>query len=213
MEKQITEKETYWSRFAKDFEERNNYVVGKGDMDIIEKVLAEEKRLKNVLELACGNGTYSKILANNSTKLVATDFSQEMVAETKQRLKDIKKIEVKKANAQKLSFKKETFDTVFAANLLHIIENPQKVVQEAARVLKPKGKFMVVDLTIDGMSFVNKLGMIFRYLKTYGKPSASGTNFSLAEIIAMLEKENMKIEKSVLIGEKSKATFVVGKKM
>ena len=37
------EKEVYWSRFADDFEEKSNYVVGKADVEIILKRLAEQK--------------------------------------------------------------------------------------------------------------------------------------------------------------------------
>ena len=57
------EKEKYWSKFADDFEELNNYVVGKSDMDIILNELSKQKNLGNTLELACGSGTYSELLA------------------------------------------------------------------------------------------------------------------------------------------------------
>lgn len=42
----MTEKETYWSRFADDFEDKSNYVVGKNDVDIVLRRLAEQKDLK-----------------------------------------------------------------------------------------------------------------------------------------------------------------------
>jgi hypothetical protein len=37
----MMEKETYWSKFADDFEDRTNYVVGKKDMGIIESFFSE----------------------------------------------------------------------------------------------------------------------------------------------------------------------------
>ena len=43
------EKEKYWSRFADDFEELNNYVVGKSDMDVILNKLSKQKDLKTPL--------------------------------------------------------------------------------------------------------------------------------------------------------------------
>jgi len=61
----VEQKETYWSRFAADFEERNYYVVGKADVELILNKVASLKNLRNVLELGCGNGTYTKVLAKN----------------------------------------------------------------------------------------------------------------------------------------------------
>ena len=33
----MIKKETYWSKFANDFENRANYIVGKNDVEIIKK--------------------------------------------------------------------------------------------------------------------------------------------------------------------------------
>ena len=41
------EKETYWSKFADDLEERTNYVVGKNDIEIIESFLSKQKALRS----------------------------------------------------------------------------------------------------------------------------------------------------------------------
>jgi hypothetical protein len=41
----MIEKETYWSKFADDLEERTNYVVGKNDIEIIESFLSKQKAL------------------------------------------------------------------------------------------------------------------------------------------------------------------------
>lgn len=53
----MEQKETYWSRFAGNFEERNYYVIGKPDADLILRKVASQKKLKNVLEPGCGNGS------------------------------------------------------------------------------------------------------------------------------------------------------------
>jgi len=82
----MIEKETYWSKFADDLEERTNYVVGKNDIEIIESFLSKQKALGKTLEVGCGNGTYSKILIREAEHLIATDYSDEMVAVTKERL-------------------------------------------------------------------------------------------------------------------------------
>lgn len=117
----MIQKEIYWSRFADDFEERNNYVIGKADLDAMLAKLSKLKELKNVLELGCGNGTYSRIIAKNADQLLATDFSDEMANASEVRLKSISNITVEKANCFNLPYADNSFDTIFMANLLHIV--------------------------------------------------------------------------------------------
>lgn len=204
------EKETYWSKFASDFEERNNKMVG-SDMSLIMEKVAQLCNLHNCLELGCGNGTYSRVLAKNATKILATDFSDEMVAETTKRLKSIKNIDVQKANCLELDFQDKQFDSVFMANLLHIIPHPEKAIQEVRRVLKNSGRLIIVSYTTDGMSFFYKLKMIFDYMKTYGKPSPYAYPLKLDMAKQMVESNGFEIEQAELVGKKMKAVFLIGK--
>ena len=203
------EKETYWSKFANDFEERTNYVVGKNDMELIETFLSKQKALGKTLEVGCGNGTYSKILILEAENLTTTDFSDEMVAVAKERLKRVENVSVEKANCFNLSYPDSSFNTVFMANLLHIIREPEKAVAEGKRVLKKNGKLIVISFTTEGMTFFNRLGMIYRYLKTYGKPSPTAQTLTVQKTRDMVKNCGFEIEEAKLIGNKSKAIFIL----
>ena len=203
------EKETYWSKFANDFEERTNYVVGKNDMELIETFLSKQKALGKTLEVGCGNGTYSKILILEAENLTATDFSDEMVAVAKERLKGVENVSVEKANCFNLSYPDSSFNTVFMANLLHIIREPEKAVAEGKRVLKKNGKLIVISFTTEGMTFFNRLGMIYRYLKTYGKPSPTAQTLTVQKTRDMVKNCGFEIEEAKLIGNNSKAIFII----
>ncbi len=204
----MEQKETYWSRFANDFEERNNYVAGK---DIIEQIchkIASLDHLNNVLELGCGNGTYTKNLVNNSTSIIATDFSDEMVEVSTLRLKNYQNIRVEKANCHHLHYADHSFDTVFMANLLHVISKPEFALQECKRVLKPGGKLIIISFTQVGMRFSNKLRLIYRYLKVYGKPPKDGRSIGLKEASIMIQKQGFRIKEAELLGCDMKALFI-----
>ncbi len=202
----MEQKETFWSKSATDFEEKNNRIIGKESMQIIKDILEKETNLGNVLELACGNGTYSKILINNADSILATDFSDEMVAETKRRLKDYSAITVEKANCFNLPYPDNSFDTVFMANLLHIIASPEKALAEAKRVVKPNGKILVLDFTFTGMKFFDKVRMLYLFLKYYGKPK-DGQNVDDKKLKELFEDLDMEVAFTKLIGGKSKAAF------
>lgn len=209
----MTEKEVYWSRFAADFEEQSKYVVGKSDVDIILQRLAEHKDLKIALELGCGTGTYSKVLAREASELLATDFSEEMVNAARRRLEAFGNIRVAKENCSGLSYEDGSFDTVIMANLLHIVPEPEKALAEANRVLKTGGTIIVISYTMDGMKFWNKLGMICRYLKTWGRPSPHARTLNLATAGDMLMKHGFDISRSELLGAKSKALYLTAVKI
>ena len=208
----MKEKETYWSRFADDFEERNTYVVGKSDMEAIRDEVSKVTGLKNTLELACGNGTYSKVLSKNADKVTVTDFSDEMVDAARKRLSGFDNVSVEKADAFDLQYPEKSFDTVFLANLLHVVPNPENIVDEVKKVLKTGGRAIVLDFGVEGMSLFSKIGMILRYLKTYGKPPSDGAALSTEDIKGLLEEAGFTVEKLSLIGRKSKAAFAVASK-
>ncbi len=171
----MEQKETFWSKTAGDFEEKNTKIVGEESMKIVLDELAKETDLGDTLELACGNGTYSKILVQNAETLTATDWSEQMVEETKHRLKDFPSIKVEQANCFDLQYADNSFDTVFMANLLHIIGNPEKALAEVHRVLKPNGKVLVLDFTFKGMKFFDAIKMLYKFMKYYGKPKEGGS--------------------------------------
>lgn len=43
--------------------------------------------------------------------------------------------------------------------------------QIAKRALRPNGKIIIMSYTMDHLKISHIIGMTFRYLKTYGKPS------------------------------------------
>lgn len=207
----MNKKENYWSRFAADFEERNNYVVGKADIDLSLKKVATLEKLGHTLELGCGNGTYSRILAPNAATLLATDLSDEMVEVTKIRLKAFNNVKVEQADCFHLRYPDNSFDTVFMANLIHIVPAPEKAIGECKRVLKKDGALVVLSYTQQGMTFCHKIGLIYRYFKTYGKPPQGGRNFGLEDAADLLKSYQFDITGAKLIGKKTKAFFIKAK--
>ena len=92
----------------------------------------------NVLELACGTGQLSVPLSPYVRLWEATDFSPNMIAEAKKRVTS-SRLHFSVQDAAVLPYAPETFDAVVIANALHILQDPDKVMAEIRRVLKPGG--------------------------------------------------------------------------
>ena len=58
-------KEEYWSRFANNFNEEQTYVVGGAIQQAILERLSGESDLGELIELGCGAGFFTKVLAGN----------------------------------------------------------------------------------------------------------------------------------------------------
>jgi ubiquinone/menaquinone biosynthesis C-methylase UbiE len=208
----MNDKEAHWSRFAADFEERNNYVVGKNEIGLMIRKVAEQKDLGRTLEIACGGGTYSRVLAKEAEMLYATDLSDEMLAVARKQLQSFPNVQLEKADCFQLPYENNSFDTVFMANLLHIVPRPENAVAEATRVLKDDGRMIALSFTSEGMSFPNKLRMVYRYLRTYGKPPAGGRKLTVEGARTMMESQGLTVVTAELIGNNRKAVFAIARK-
>ncbi|MEO0093805.1 MAG: class I SAM-dependent methyltransferase [candidate division WOR-3 bacterium] len=101
---------------------------------------------KKVLDLACGEGYNTRILARKGAKVIGIDFAQKLIDYAKeQEAKDKLGINYYVCDASNLAiFKNNTFDIVTCFMALQDIENYQKAIKEVFRVLKKNGRFVFV---------------------------------------------------------------------
>lgn len=93
---------------------------------------------KEVLEIAAGPGQLAKHVAGASKRMVATDYSNGMIAEAKKG-DSPPNLVFETADAAALPYKDNLFDVVLIANALHVMPAPEKALSEIDRVLKPDG--------------------------------------------------------------------------
>ncbi|NJO81096.1 MAG: class I SAM-dependent methyltransferase [Cyanobacteria bacterium RM1_2_2] len=101
---------------------------------------------KSLLDLGCGAGENSVYFASKGARCVAADYSPGMV-EVALKLAEANgvRVEGQVTNAMDMNFPDNTFDIVYASNLLHHIPDPTLTIREAHRVLKPGGQFCFWD--------------------------------------------------------------------
>lgn len=206
-------KEEYWSKFAHDYDEGVDYIVGKDIQQEIIKTLLEQHNLGDVVEFGCGTGYFTKVIAKNAEHIIATDLSDEMLEVARTQLKEFQTITIQKADCENVSFPSGKFDTVFMANVIHFIKNPTKALRESYRILKDKGLLLLVDYTGYGMKRFEKTKLGIRFIKKCGMPPRYfQTNLSPEDLCSLAEGAGFKIEKIQLIGEKTKALYLKGRK-
>ena len=95
-------------------------------------------RKMSTLDVGCGPGYVSAAAAERGAIPIGLDFSAEMIAIAE---KMFPQIEFRQGDAQNLPFPNASFDRVVANFALLHLANPERAVGEAARVLKPGGRF------------------------------------------------------------------------
>lgn len=103
--------------------------------------ILRENSLNRILDVGCGAGFASNVLASRGFQMTGIDFSQDAlrIAQAHDITGSVKYVQ---GDAYKLPFESQWFDAVLAFDFLEHVTNPLKVLTEIARVLKPGGFFL-----------------------------------------------------------------------
>lgn len=100
-----------------------------------------------ILDVGTGTGRILELLGRNAEEGVGVDMSREMLAVARARLQraDLSNCLVRQADMYQLPYPGGMFDVVTLHQVLHFAEKPESAIAEAARVLAPGGRLVVVD--------------------------------------------------------------------
>jgi ArsR family transcriptional regulator len=103
-------------------------------------------RLGDVLDAGSGDGAVAALLAPRARSITCLDRSEKVLEAARQRLGHLGNVALVPGDLHALPFERDRFDQVLLFNVLVYAENPARVVDEAARVLKPGGDLVVTTL-------------------------------------------------------------------
>jgi ubiquinone/menaquinone biosynthesis C-methylase UbiE len=141
---------------------------------------------KRLLDLSCGEGYNTRILAKKGARVVGVDFSKEMIKLAKQREKrDRLGIRYYVSDAADLKeLESEFFDVVTCFMALMDIERYEDAISQVARVLKRKGRF-VFSITHPCFEYGDTVGgkpIIAEWKYKEGKENAAERNAGHLEV-------------------------------
>ncbi len=102
-----------------------------------------------VADIGCGEGDLTLLLARFAKQVVAVDLSAQMLRVVKERSTEsgvAPRVTVEKGDIEKLPIKANSMDAVFLSQVLHHAARPGKALKEIARILKPSGQLILLDL-------------------------------------------------------------------
>ncbi len=104
--------------------------------------------LGDLLDIGTGTGHTLEVLGGKAESGIGIDRSIDMLKVARANIwrAGLKNCQVRLADMLRLPYPPDSFDTVTLRMVLHFAESPEAAIAEAARVLRPGGRLVIVDL-------------------------------------------------------------------
>lgn len=176
---------------------------------LFERFAEDTENAGNLLELATGTGLISLKLSERIPNIIATDLAPEMlrIAREKAAKKGVQNIEFQEEDICALRFPNNSFDTIIASNVLHLLFEPDKAIREMRRVLKNKGR-IIVPTYCHGNSLLSH--MVSRVMSLSGFRARS--RWSVKSFTRFIENNGFEIVKHETLDDIIPMIYLVAKK-
>jgi ubiquinone/menaquinone biosynthesis C-methylase UbiE len=125
----------------------------------VERELAEllpADGIRDLLDIGTGTGRVLEIFGPRAERAVGVDLSREMLAVARVNLAraELRNCSIRQADMYQLPLPGASFDAVVIHQVLHYAERPPQAIAEAARVLRPGGRLVIIDFAPHALEFL-----------------------------------------------------------
>ena len=176
----------YFDKLAGKF--GRHYVPGRSWKALAEGLL-KILNFKVVADLGAGEGTLSQLLAQRARQVIAIDHSKKMVAFGKKLASEngLPNLEYRLGDIEAPPIDDNSIDLAFLSQALHHATNPARALQEVHRILKPRGRLVILDLLQHSFDKAREL-----YADTH-------LGFAEVEIAGLLENAGFRDVETVIV--------------
>jgi ubiquinone/menaquinone biosynthesis C-methylase UbiE/DNA-binding transcriptional ArsR family regulator len=121
----------------------------------IQQALAD-RPFRSLLDLGTGTGRMLELLGPGLERGLGIDLSLDMLALARARLDraGLRHCSVRHGDIYDLALPRDSFDVVIVHQVLHYLDDGARALREAARVLRPQGRLLVIDFAPHELEFL-----------------------------------------------------------
>jgi ArsR family transcriptional regulator len=137
----------YFRRNAAHWDEIRSLHVDEAEVESALLALLPGDRVGDHLDIGTGTGRILELIAPHADRAIGIDLSREMLAVARTRLErpTVGHCRLRKGDMYRLPWPEDSFDLVTFHQVMHYADDPGAALAEAARVLRPGGRLIVVD--------------------------------------------------------------------
>ena len=122
-----------------------------------------DDHFETVLDLGTGTGRMLQIVAQHAAahqrpirRAVGLDSSHSMLAVARSNLErsEIRNVDLRQGDVYGPPFERHSFDLIVVHQVLHFLDDPARAVREAAALLSPQGRLVIVDFAPHNLEFL-----------------------------------------------------------
>lgn len=150
--------QSYFETHAADWDRIRALHVAESE---VEKAMGEALGpgpFKLLVDLGTGTGRILELFADRYERGLGLDINQAMLAYARSKLSDaaLSRAQVRHGDIYALSLADRVADAVVMHQILHFLSEPALAIREAARVLAPGGKLLIVDFAPHDLEFLRE---------------------------------------------------------
>ena len=151
-----TEAAAYFERIAPRWDEIRSLYAPEGSVEAAVERAAGPGPFERVVDLGTGSGRMLTLLGARAKASVGLDLSQQMlnIARTNVARAGLKSVELRHGDIFATRLPSETADLVVVHQVLHYLSDPVAALMEAARLVAPGGKLLIVDFAPHDLEFL-----------------------------------------------------------
>jgi len=137
----------YFRENATRWEELRKLHIREEDVEQAMLRLAGPEAVKLHIDLGTGTGSLLRLFAPQARQAIGLDSSRDMLALARTNLETsgLRAVQVRHGDIYALPFGDGVADFVTLHQVLHFLDDPQRALMEAARILSPQGRLLIAD--------------------------------------------------------------------
>jgi ubiquinone/menaquinone biosynthesis C-methylase UbiE len=146
----------YFRRHAADWDRIRRLHAADDAVEAEIRTLLSDRPFRSLLDLGTGTGRILEMFGPGIERGLGVDLNREMLAFARSRLdhSGIRNCSVRQSDIFDLAMPRDSFDVVVIHQVLHFLDDGGRAIREAARVLRPQGRLLVVDFAPHELEFL-----------------------------------------------------------
>jgi ubiquinone/menaquinone biosynthesis C-methylase UbiE len=148
----------YFARHAAEWDRIRQLHVSDAAVETAITQALADRPFRSLLDLGTGTGRMLELFGPSIERGLGLDLSLDMLSLARARLDraGLRHCSVRQGDIYDLALPKDSFDVVIVHQVLHFLDDSARAIAEAARVLRPGGRLLVIDFAPHDLEFLRE---------------------------------------------------------